>query len=175
MKTLATIIAMLVCTASASPQLPDASALMEKSRAQMLCGSLSSKVTLTITEKNGTISKRIISMNSKSFSDDSEKRFIKFLEPADVRGTSMLISDYKNEPDEMWIWLPALKKTRRIVSTEKGKSFMSSEFTNSDMSSPSASEFTNNHAHGSGNGEYWIIESIPGDQEKKNEMGYSKK
>ena len=53
----------------------------------------------------------------------------------------MLIIDNKNIADEMWIYLPALKKTRRIVSSEKGKSFMSSEFSNADMSSPTLSDF----------------------------------
>ena len=50
-------------------------------------------------------------MTTKSFPDGLEKRFIRFIEPADVRGTSMLIVDNKNSADEMWIYLPALKKT----------------------------------------------------------------
>ena len=80
-------------------------------------------------------------MMTKSYADGLEKRMIRFIEPADVRGTSMLVVDNKNSADEMWIYLPALKKTRRIVTSEKGKSFMSSEFSNADMASPAVSDF----------------------------------
>jgi hypothetical protein len=114
-------------------------------------------------------------MTTKSFQDGIEKRFIKFIEPADVRGTAMLVVDNKNVADEMWIYLPALKKTRRIVSSEKGKSFMSSEFSNADMSSPTLSDFVNQHLANSGTNNQWIIESVPVDEDKADEYGYSKK
>lgn len=136
---------------------------------------MSATINLSITEKNGASRNRTISMTSKSFQDGLEKRFIKFLEPADVRGTSMLVVDNKNIADEMWIYLPALKKTRRIVSSEKGKSFMSSEFSNADMSSPPLADFENRHLTGSGTNNQWIIESVPIDEDKADEYGYSKK
>lgn len=84
---------------------------------------------------------RQIAMASKKFSKTT-KTLIKFLSPADVKGTSMLIYDYENESDAMWVYMPALHKTRRIVSSEKGKSFMGSEFTNADMSKPNIYDFT---------------------------------
>jgi hypothetical protein len=114
-------------------------------------------------------------MVSESFPGGTEKRMIKFIEPADVRGTAMLIVDNKNTTDDMWIFLPALRKTRRIVSSEKGKSFMSSEFSNADMSSPSLADFTNKHLAGSGERGQWIIESTPVNTEKADEYGYSRK
>jgi len=114
-------------------------------------------------------------MTTKTFPGGLEKRMIEFLEPADVRGTAMLVVDNKNSADEMWIYLPALKRTRRIVSSEKGKSFMSSEFTNADMSSPTLSDFTNRHLSESGKDGMWIIESIPVDEDKEDEYGYTRK
>jgi len=159
----------------AAAQQPEAAVIMNTSRELTLTGSLSATLTLTITEKNGSARVRKISMLSKSFPDGTEKRTIKFLEPADVRGTAMLIYDNKNSADEMWIYLPALKKTRRIVSSEKGKSFMSSEFSNADMSSPAQSDFTNRHMENSGNDNQWIIESKPVNEEKADEYGYSRK
>lgn len=159
----------------ASAQQPDASQIMSSSRDLTITGSLSAKISLTITEKNGTTRNRSISMISKSYIDGSEKRIIEFIEPADVRGTSMLIIDNKSVADEMWIHLPALNKTRRIVSSEKGKSFMSSEFSNADMSSPAAADFTNRHSQNSGENNQWIIESTPVSDDKADEYGYSKR
>lgn len=159
----------------AAAQLPDADQVMAKSRDLTLTGSMSSTISLTIVEKGGSIRKRTISMISKSYPDGAEKRLIRFIEPADVRGTSMLVIDNKNIADEMWVYLPALKKTRRIVSSEKGKSFMSSEFSNADMSSPTLADFNNKHLKNSGENNTWIIESTPVSTDKADEYGYSKK
>lgn len=158
-----------------SAQLPDAKQIMDKSRDLTLIGSLRADIELTITEKNGAIRSRKVSMTSKSYPDGLEKRMIKFLEPADVRGTAMLILDHKESADEMWIYLPALKRTRRIVSSEKGKSFMSSEFTNADMTSSPLADFRIRHLPGSGEKNQWIIESTPVSDEKADEYGYSRK
>jgi len=158
-----------------SAQQPDAGQIMEKSRELTLAGSLKANVTLSITEKNGSVRNRTISMITKSYPDGTEKRLIKFMEPADVKGTGMLIIDYEASADEMWIYLPALKRTRRIVSSEKGKSFMNSEFSNADMSSPSLSDFKYRHLEGSGQNDVWIIECVPSDNEKVAEYGFSRR
>lgn len=166
---------MLLPLLQVSAQQPDANQIMSKSRELTITGSLNATINLSITEKNGSVRNRTISMISKSYPGGTEKRFIRFLEPADVRGTSMLFIDNVNSPDEIWIYLPALKKTRRIVSSEKGKSFMSSEFSNADMSSPSLSDFTSRHTAESGTNNQWIIESKPANEDKADEYGYSKK
>jgi len=158
-----------------SAQLPDADQIMNKSRDLTLIGTMQATISLVITEKNGATRNRKISMTTKSFPDGLEKRLIKFIEPADVRGTSMLIVDNKNTSDEIWIYLPALKKTRRISSSENGKSFMSSEFSNADMGSPAFSDFKSRHLEGSGSNNTWIIESTPISDDKADAYGYSKK
>ena len=158
-----------------SGQLPDADQILNKSREQTMVGSMQATISLSITEKNGAKRNRTIAMTTKSFSGSLEKRFIKFLEPADVRGTAMLIVDNKDITDEIWIYLPALRKTRRISSSENGKSFMSSEFTNADMASPKLADFKNKHLEGSGTNNTWIIESAPISEDKADEYGYSKK
>ena len=159
----------------AAAQLSDAGQIMERCRELSITGSMNAFITLTITEKNGAVRNRTISIATKSYNDGTEKRFIKFMEPADVRGTSMLIVDNKSVADEMWIYLPALKKTRRIVTSEKGKSFMSSEFSNADMSSATLSDFTHRHLESSGDSKQWIIESTPLNEDKADEYGYSRK
>ena len=166
---------MLAFIKALSAQQPDAGQIMSKCRDLSLIGSMSATINLSITEKNGTSRKRTISMATKSYPDGLEKRFIKFIEPADVRGTSMLVIDNKNAQDEMWIYLPALRKTRRIVSSEKGKSFMSSEFSNADMSSPTISDFVYTHLAESGLDGHWIIESQPITEVQADEYGYSKR
>lgn len=139
-----------------------------------MSGNLQSTLTLTISEKNGATRTRKVTMLSKTFGG-TEKRMIKFIDPADVRGTAMLIIDNDEAQDDMWIYLPALKRTRRIVTKEKGKSFMSSEFSNADMTSALISDFNVSHMPESGSNDTWIIQSVPVDEQKADEYGYSKK
>ncbi len=155
-------------------QLPDPVQLMDKSRDLTMSGNMQSTITLTITEKNGAVRTRKVSMASKSYGG-TEKRMLRFLEPAEVRGTAMLIIDNKDAQDDMWIYLPALKRTRRIVSTEKGKSFMSSEFSNADMTTGNNADFSIKHMPGSGDNNLWIIESKPVNDNIADEYGYSRK
>ena len=139
-----------------------------------MSGNLQSTITLTITEKSGATRVRKVNMVAKTFGG-TEKRMMKFLAPADVRGTAMLIIDNKDVQDDMWIYLPALRKTRRIVSNEKGKSFMSSEFTNADMTSGRGVDFKIRHMPESGNNGLWVIESVPVSDDIADEYGYSRK
>lgn len=173
MKILAAILILMPLRAEF--QQPDAMTVMSRCREKSLVTSLSASVSLTITEKNGTIRSRTVRMSSKSYAGGLEKRLIRFIDPPDVRGTAMLIFDNKEGQDEMWIYLPALKKTRRLASSDKGRSFMSSEFTNSDMSSPSTEDFNNAHAPGSSAAGRFIIESKPVNDDKADEYGYSRK
>jgi outer membrane lipoprotein-sorting protein len=76
----------------------------------------------------------------------------------------------------MWIFMPALKKVRRIISSEKGKSFMGSEFTNADMSKPNQADFNYTLL---GTVEYngntcWKIETTGIDTDIQKASGYSK-
>jgi len=176
MRKLAVIIIMLASQLwSASGQVTDASVILDRSRELTMIDALEATITLTITDKNGSSRIRTNSMVTKKYSDGTEKRLIRFVSPAEVQGTSILIHDYKDKQDDMWIYLPALKRVRRIVTTEKGKSFMGSEFTNADISSPPASDFVNRHLDGSGKLNHYIIESVPAAATIASEYGFARK
>ncbi|HCC70168.1 MAG TPA: hypothetical protein DEQ09_03325 [Bacteroidales bacterium] len=145
--------------------------IMDKSRDVMKVESFEAVASLKIIDSKGRIRERSNITASKSFNDGTEKRLIRFLSPADVKGTTMLIYDYEKGQDDMWIYLPALKRKRRIVSSEKNKSFMGSEFTNADMSSPPTEDFY--HRIINENGNIYTIESKPVNREKEDEYGYS--
>jgi outer membrane lipoprotein-sorting protein len=98
--------------------------------------------TMRIIDEKGGERVRKIKQASKLFDNgETEKRLIRFMEPADVKGTGLLTFDYKSKGDDLWLYMPALRKVRRIVSTEKAKNFLGSEFSYSDMSPPSPDDF----------------------------------
>ncbi len=133
-------------------------------------------LTLKIYDTKGRERERQVLTVSKNFGEIN-KTIMKFTAPADVKGTSILIYDYENKDDDMWIYMPAIRKTRRIISSEKGKNFMGSEFTNADMSKPNMNDFDykilssetyNGHL-------CWKIETICKNEDIEDENGFSKK
>ncbi|MFO7670249.1 MAG: MMPL family transporter [Bacteroidales bacterium] len=154
----------------------DAKTIIKRSNDVMKVSSFEAISTLTITDSKGNQRIRENTMASMSLPDGTEKRIIKFLSPADVKGTGILIFDYPEKSDDMWIYLPALRKTRRIVSNEKSKSFMGSEFSNANMTAPGLEDFTYAIT-----GEEELegklcnkIESTPVSTEMEDQYGYSK-
>ena len=134
------ILLVLLMVISASAQ--EAKEIIGLSHDVVKVSSFESISTLTITDSKGNQRIRQSSMASMSLPDGTEKRIVKFISPAEVNGTGILIYDYPEKSDDMWIYLPALRKTRRIVSREKSKSFMGSEFSNANMTAPGLEDFT---------------------------------
>jgi len=132
--------------------------------------------TLTTYDAKGRKRVRQTTSATKIFGETT-KTIMKFLSPADVKGTGILIFDHENKDDDMWIYLPALRKTRRIISSEKSKSFMGSEFSNADMSRPNLDDF-NYKLDGTAQYEgktCRVIVSTPINDKVADENGYSKK
>lgn len=163
---------------SSTPESPDGREIMEKTREASQFRGLEAVSTLRIYDSKGRERVRQTSMASRSFDHGAtEKRIIRFLAPAEVKGTGMLIFDYREKNDDMWIFMPALRKTRRIVSSEKGKSFMGSEFSNADMSAPVLDDFQYEVLHSEviDGTECWMIETLPVNEDVMDENGYSRR
>lgn len=138
-------------------------------------GPMEMDLTVFIRDSKGNERVRQITMSSGKFGNVG-KTLIRFTAPADVKGTLLLIYDHPDKDDDMWIFMPALKKVRRIISSEKGKSFMGSEFTNADMSKPNQADFNYTLL---GTVEYngntcWKIETTGIDTDIQKASGYSK-
>lgn len=134
--------------------------------------------TMTIIDARGRVRVRKTAQVSKLYKNgDTEKKLIRFLAPADVKGTGFLTYDYKDKDDDMWLFMPALRKTRRIVSSEKAKSFMGSEFSYADISPPNLDDFVFKTL---GEKEVegllcWEIEMVPIDEDVADAIGFSKR
>ena len=115
---------------------PDAKRIVEKAQEVVKIDSAEFVSQLIIFDAKGRKRIRRMAQVSKLFDNGrTEKRLIRFLAPADVKGVGLLSFDYENKTDDMWFYMPALRKARRIVSSEKSKNFMGSEFTYGDITS----------------------------------------
>src|SRR5580765_4817774 len=121
---------------------PSAREIMEKVTVTRKLDGSEAVVKMTVMDDKKQARERDITMATKLYDGGkTEKRIYRFLSPADVQGTSVLVFDYEAKADDVWIYLPALRKTRRIVSSQRAQSFMGSEFSYGDLNIPLLDEF----------------------------------
>jgi len=74
--------------------------------------------------------------------ENGDKTISTFLTPADVKGTKTLTHEHADRDDDQWLYLPALKRVKRIASRNKSGSFMGSEFSYEDIGNQNYQKFT---------------------------------
>ena len=115
---------------------PSAEEIIKKSTQNIYSGNEESTYTMKLAEgSGGSPTLRKMKVLYKRGGPESAKLLIKFMEPADIRGTGLLSVLEKDKPADQWIYLPALKKTRRIKGGNESESFLGSDFTVGDLTS----------------------------------------
>jgi len=102
-----------------------------------------SNMKMILIDKNKKKRVRDLKTYTKDKGEDKLKLMF-FLTPADVRNTGFLTYDYEDsdKDDDQWLYLPELRKVKRIASSDKSSSFMGSDFTYSDMTSRNVEDYT---------------------------------
>jgi outer membrane lipoprotein-sorting protein len=118
---------------------------------------------MTLKNKNGKTSKRNIRIKTLEVESDGDKSLSIFDEPADVKGTAMLTFSHGLEPDDQWLYLPALKKVKRISSRNKSGPFMGSTFAFEDLSSQEVEKYSYKFLREEACGEWqcYVLERTP--------------
>jgi outer membrane lipoprotein-sorting protein len=134
-----------MCTLSAQ----DAKKIMDDARDRMegfgSGGNMGTQDTMVITKKNGDKSERKITQYSKDDKDGNARTVVIFEAPKTVAGTRFLTIDNDSDDTDQWIYMPNLRKVRRIVSSEKGGSFMGTDFSYDDISITSRDDDDDTH------------------------------
>jgi len=132
---------------------------------------------MILIDKNGKKRTRNMKSYSKDFGAD-EHQIMFFKSPADVKNTAFLTYDYDkvSKDDDQWLYLPALKKVKRIPSSDKSSSFMGSDFSYFDMTDRNLEDFDfkllkETKVRGK---DAWMIEATPRNKRVKKESGYTK-
>ena len=99
-------------------------------------------MTMVLKNKQGDTSTRYIRIKTLEVIGDGDKSMSIFDEPADVKGTAFLTFSHAIKPDEQWLYLPALKRVKRINSKNKSGPFMGSEFAYEDIASQEVEKYT---------------------------------
>ena len=126
----------------------------------------SADMTMTLRNKRGEESIRTLRVKSLEVENDGDKSLTIFDEPKDVRGTALLTFSHKVESDDQWLYLPALKRVKRIASRNKSGPFMGSEFAFEDLSSQEVEKYTYKYIKDEACGEMtcFVVERFPVDK-----------
>lgn len=102
------------------------------------------EVEMVLRNKQGQESKRKMKIKSLEVLNDGDKSLTIFRSPRDVKGTAFLSFTHSIKADDQWLYLPALKRVKRISSHNKSGPFMGSEFAYEDISSQEVDKYTYN-------------------------------
>jgi hypothetical protein len=132
---------------------------MQKVDTRTVPKDMKSIMKMNLIDKKNTVRQRDL----KTYMLSDKKTMMWFLSPADIKGSSFFKIDNDDKDDDMWIYLPALGKVRRIASSATNGSFMGSDFTYEDMGDRNLKDYTykllkEETLNGK---QYWVIESTP--------------
>ena len=135
-------------------------------------GNFIAGMTMTLRNKRGQESHREVRLKVIEVEGDGDRTMFVFDRPRDVRGTAFLVHAHKEEADEQWLYLPALKRVKRISSSNQSGSFMGSEFSYEDMGTVEIEKFTHRHLRDEACGalQCAVLERVP----VSKDSGYSR-
>ena len=145
MKNVKLVIALLVFALTVQAQSPEEKGLsVAKAADQADQGFESSLVNLkmVLRNKQGQESTRFMENKTLELTEDGDKSLIVFKSPKDVEGTATLTFTHKTTSDDQWLYLPAIKRVKRISSDNKSGPFMGSEFAYEDLSSDEIEKYS---------------------------------
>ena len=129
-------------------------------------GDSQSEMKMILRSPSGKENTRIIKLKALEVQGDGDKSLMVFDQPKDVAGTAFLSFSHVEGPDDQWIFLPALKRIKRIASKKKSGSFMGSEFSYEDLSSFEIGKYDFKYLRDEacGDAECYVVESYPKDE-----------
>ena len=108
-------------------------------------GDTKADMVMILRNKRGQESKRRLEIRVLEVEGDGDKSLTIFHSPRDVRGTALLTYSHGSKPDDQWLYLPALRRVKRIASNNKSGPFMGSEFAYEDFASQEVEKYTYKH------------------------------
>ena len=105
------------------------------------------------------------------------RRVTRFLSPPDIKNTVTLLVEKSDGDDDMWIYLPALKKTRRLSSSNKNESFVGTDLSYGDVIGHKVADWQHKvlGSETVGTRQCTVIESLPISPKVAGQSGYSKR
>lgn len=168
---------LLLAAAGVHAQTPTGREVMEAYNEQDRTEDTAVEIRMSIVSARGGTREREVAQWTKTRPDGSRMQLIRFLSPADVEGTGFLSIENLDAEDDNWLYLPALRKSRRIAGTDKRESFVGTDFSYEDLESEKLDEHRYEviGAEALDGVDAWIVEAIPTDPDKIEETAYGRR
>jgi len=166
--------------AAAGEELPDGRGLMEQVVARDEGEWVSRRIRIELEDRRGTTRVEETRGFRRYYGRD-KKTVVFYLEPTNVRDTAFLTYDYADpeRDDDQWLYLPALRKVRRISASNRGDYFLGTDLTYEEIKKENKVEladyrFTTLGREAVDGAECWLVESLPASRGVAKELGYSR-
>jgi uncharacterized protein len=157
---------------------PSAREIMERNFYVTKVSALQVDLTMTLINDRGQRRERRNTSIIKLQPNGIDSKFlVRFNDPPDVAGTGLLQVEHSDGDDDLWIYLPALKKARRLVASNKKDSFVGSDFSYADIALPKV-DLYRHVLRGTEQVDgmtCYVIESTPANDAVKSNNGYARK
>ena len=127
--------------AASTPEAKGLEIAKEVERRDAGWGDQTAAMRMILRNRAGQESTREMRNRALEVNADGDKSLLIFDSPPDVKGTAFLTFSHALEPDDQWLYLPALKRVKRISSRNKSGPFMGSEFAYEDLSSQEVEKY----------------------------------
>lgn len=160
--------------------LPDGTTIVEKVNARDDGQSVKRDLKMTLIDRRGKVRERE-TVGFRKYYEDQKRSVLFYQSPTNIKGTAFLTYDYvdPDKEDDQWLYLPALRKTRRISASDRGDYFLGTDFTYEDIKLETklskvdynwktlGSDTVDGH-------KVYVLQGIPVDEETAEELGYGK-
>ncbi len=168
----------VLAAASAWAKSESAAEIMNRNLVATKVSGFSGEVTMNLVNARGEQRVRKMIVRSKLRDNGLDSAVMtRFAQPADIRGTGFLQIENRAADDDIWVYLPGLKKTRRLAANSKRDSFFGTDFSNGDILLPAVDKYKHELLRNEsvdGN-DCYVIESTPNDEKTRADTGYSRR
>jgi outer membrane lipoprotein-sorting protein len=128
--------------AAETPEEKGLAVAVEMERRDTGWGDQAASLVMVLRNRHGQESRRELRTKVLEVVGEGDKSLTIFDTPRDVKGTAFLSYTHAREPDDQWLYLPALKRVKRIASANKSGPFMGSEFAYEDLTSQEVDKYS---------------------------------
>ena len=179
-KRLLLLVVLLTATVANAETWPSGDEIARRINARDEGAAVARNLTMRMTDRHGKTRTRETRGFRKYYGDD-KRSVIFYLEPSNVKDTAFLTWDYAaaDRDDDQWLYLPAMRKVRRISASDRGDYFLGTDLTYEDIKLETRVDIRDYRRKTIGEDEVdghhcYRIEAVPINEETARELGYGK-
>lgn len=154
-------------------------AIMQRHYEQMTTRNWRSDVIMQLVDRSGKVQTRHLKRLSKTDENDQEKYHLRFIDPPRIKNTTLLLIEQNSRVDDIWFYLPAIKKIKRIAGANLRASYMGTEFSFKDLKREKVNPAHNRYVFVEKKMlcgmEHHVIDAFPVSKEEQVEQGYKRR